>query len=214
MIKELMDDFQKKAQSHQKVETIADMKSFVETYPQFKKMSGTVAKHVNVVSELSSNVAKYCLMEVSEVEQEIVSQDDHSQQLQKIRKLIAKDKIRDIDATRLVLLYSLRYERHQNNDITGLVEALRKRGVPERYLEIVRNMREYGGEHTRQSDIFGDNKTVEKIKKRFSELKGVENVFTRHTPLLKETLEELIKGRLKDSSYPFIDSSISQSGRR
>lgn len=136
MIKELMDEFQKKAQSHQKVETIADMKSFVETYPQFKKMSGTVAKHVNVVSELSSMVAKFFLMEVSEQEQEIVSQDDHSQQLQKIRKLIAKDKIRDIDATRLVLLYSLRYERHQNNDITGLVEALRKRGVPERYLEV------------------------------------------------------------------------------
>lgn len=82
MIKELMEEFQKKAQSHQKVETIADMKNFVESYPQFKKMSGTVAKHVNVVSELSSTVAKYCLMEVSELEQEIVSQDDHSQQLQ------------------------------------------------------------------------------------------------------------------------------------
>lgn len=35
-IKLLMDDFTKKAQSQQKVESIADMKAFVENYPQFK----------------------------------------------------------------------------------------------------------------------------------------------------------------------------------
>jgi hypothetical protein len=31
-----MDEFQKKAKSTQKVESISDMKAFVETYPQFK----------------------------------------------------------------------------------------------------------------------------------------------------------------------------------
>jgi vacuolar protein sorting-associated protein 45 len=31
-----MEKFQKKAKSHQKVESIADMKTFVETYPHFK----------------------------------------------------------------------------------------------------------------------------------------------------------------------------------
>lgn len=31
-----MDEFQKRARKHQKVESIADMKQFVETYPQFK----------------------------------------------------------------------------------------------------------------------------------------------------------------------------------
>ena len=35
-IKSLMDDFQAKAKNHQKVESISDMKSFVENYPQFK----------------------------------------------------------------------------------------------------------------------------------------------------------------------------------
>lgn len=31
-----MDEFQIKSRSQQKVESIADMKNFVETYPQFK----------------------------------------------------------------------------------------------------------------------------------------------------------------------------------
>lgn len=35
-MKSLMDEFQKKAKNHQKVESIADMKNFVETYPLFK----------------------------------------------------------------------------------------------------------------------------------------------------------------------------------
>merc|ERR1711923_446446 len=48
-IKVLMEEFQKKAKSHQKIESIADMKNFVEHYPQFKKMSGTVSKHVTLV---------------------------------------------------------------------------------------------------------------------------------------------------------------------
>ena len=35
-----MEDFQNKAKNHQKIESISDMKNFVENYPQFKKMSG------------------------------------------------------------------------------------------------------------------------------------------------------------------------------
>ncbi|XP_046687613.1 vacuolar protein sorting-associated protein 45-like [Homalodisca vitripennis] len=81
-VKQLMDEFQRKAKSHQKVESIADMKAFVENYPQFKKMSGTVSKHVAVISELSSQVGKRNLLEVSEMEQELACQNQHSQQLQ------------------------------------------------------------------------------------------------------------------------------------
>ncbi len=52
--------------------------------------------------------------------------------LQKIRSLISSDKTRDMDALRLVMLYALRYEKHSNNDLTGLVQALERRGVPEK----------------------------------------------------------------------------------
>lgn len=76
-----MDEFQKKAKKHQKVESIADMKHFVETYPLFKKLSGTVSKHVTVVGELSSLVEKHNLLEVSELEQELSCQTDHSSQV-------------------------------------------------------------------------------------------------------------------------------------
>lgn len=81
-IKSLMEEFQTKAKSNQKVESISDMKNFVEQYPLFKKMSGTVTKHVTVVGELSACVGRHKLLEVSELEQEIVCQSDHSKHLQ------------------------------------------------------------------------------------------------------------------------------------
>lgn len=44
-------------------------------------MSGTVSKHLVIIGELSSLVTKRCLLEVSEMEQEMACQDQHSQHL-------------------------------------------------------------------------------------------------------------------------------------
>ncbi|XP_018570504.1 vacuolar protein sorting-associated protein 45 [Anoplophora glabripennis] len=203
-IKQLMDQFQVKAKSHQKIESIADMKSFVETYPQFKKLSGNVTKHVTVVGELSAMVNKYYLLDVSEIEQEISSQNDHSSHLQSIKKLLNNEKVRSTDAVKLVMLYALRYQNHSNNDLNGLIETLKKKGVSERLLRNIVNILEYAGSHARQSDLFNVENAV-KITKRFIKgLSGVDNVYTQHKPLLHETLEDLVKGRLKDHLYPFI----------
>ena len=79
-----MEEFQNKAKNHQKIDSIADMKNFVENYPQFKKMSGTVSKHVTLVSELSRLVSSRNLLAVSELEQEIVSGGDHREMAKQV----------------------------------------------------------------------------------------------------------------------------------
>lgn len=40
---------------------------------------------------------------------------------------------------------------------------------------------------------------------RFKGLKGVENVYTQHSALLENTLQNLVKGRLREQHYPFVD---------
>lgn len=45
-------------------------------------MSGTVTKHVTVISELSRLVNEYCLLDVSELEQDFTAQSDHTAALQ------------------------------------------------------------------------------------------------------------------------------------
>ncbi|XP_026754878.1 vacuolar protein sorting-associated protein 45 [Galleria mellonella] len=213
-MKSLMEEFQKKAKSHQKVESIADMKNFVETYPLFKKMSGTVTKHVTVVGELSSAVGAYHLLEVSELEQEIACQSDHSKHLQRLKSLISNESIRHHDAAKLVALYALRYEKHANNALPALMEALKNRGCPEHLVKAVVNVLEYGGAHARQSDLFGLQDAAKITKRLFKGLNGVENIYTQHTPLLKDTLEDLIKGKLRENLYPTLGGDDIGYGRR
>ncbi|NWT45375.1 VPS45 protein, partial [Chroicocephalus maculipennis] len=204
-IKNLMEDFQRrKPKEQQKLESIADMKAFVENYPQFKKMSGTVSKHVTVVGELSRLVGERNLLEVSEVEQELACQNDHSSALQNVRRLLQNPKVTEFDAARLVMLYALHYERHSSNSLPGLMADLRNRGVSEKYRKLVSAVVEYGGKRVRGSDLFSPKDAVAITKQFLKGLKGVENVYTQHQPLLQETLDQLIKGKLKDSQYPYL----------
>ncbi|KAE8588168.1 hypothetical protein XENTR_v10022376 [Xenopus tropicalis] len=204
-IKNLMEDFQKKKpKGQQKLESISDMKAFVENYPQFKKMSGTVSKHVTVVGELSRLVSERHLMEVSEVEQELACQNDHSNALQNVKRLLQNQRLAELDATRLVMLYALHYERHSSNALSSLLNDLRVRGVSEKYRRLVSAVVEYGGKRVRGSDLFSPKDAVAITKQFFKGLKGVENVYTQHQPFLLDTLDQLIKGKLKDNLYPYL----------
>ena len=40
---------------------------------------------------------------------------------------------------------------------------------------------------------------------RLKGLKGVENVYTQHSPRLEVTVQNLIKGRLREQQYPFVE---------
>ena len=203
-IKDLMENYQKTAQSHQKIESISDMKTFIENYPAFKKMSGTVAKHVTVVGELSRLVQLNNLLEVSEIEQELACQSNHSEALQHVKKLLTSDRITHLDAARLVMLYILKYERHSSNDIAGLLDMLSRKNVPDHLRRVSASILSYsnaninGVHHQSLSES-----PIAATRKLLRGLKGVENIFTQHLPMLREILENLLKGKLKESSFPY-----------
>ncbi|GFQ74603.1 vacuolar protein sorting-associated protein 45 [Trichonephila clavata] len=153
--------------------------AFVETYPQFKKMSGTVAKHVTLVGELSRLVGNHNLLEVSEAEQELACEGDHNESLKKIRKLLSNDKVRDIDA----------------------------RNTSDKLVKLVRAVLEFSGNKGGRSDLFTTENVRAFTKRMIKGLKGVENIYTQHTPLLKEILDDIIKGKLKETSYPYLSGT-------
>lgn len=209
-IKALMEDFQNRAKSHQTIESIADMKNFVENYPQFKKMSGTVSKHVTLVSELSRLVSTRKLLEVSELEQELVSGGDHPAMLKQVSELVQRESTQRGDALRLVALFCLRFESLAagSSGTRTLLAHLRKRGWEEE-ARLVQNVVRFAGMNARKGDLFGDsgNPTRNITGKLFKGLKGVENVYTQHQPLLKQILEDLAKGRLKPQQFPYLGGS-------
>ena len=55
------------------------------------------------------------------------------------------------------------------------------------------------------SDLFESSSIFSGARDRFKGLKGAENVYTQHSPRLEATLQNLIKARLKEQQYPFVE---------
>lgn len=80
--------------STNRIETVADMKRFVEEYPEFRRLGGNVTKHVTLVGELSRLVERDDMLSISEVEQSLASQESHQADL-KVRKTLKLDESED-----------------------------------------------------------------------------------------------------------------------
>ncbi|KAI7865403.1 Sec1-like protein [Spinellus fusiger] len=206
-IKQHVDEYQAKAKSNRNVESISDMKRFVEEYPEFRKLSSNVSKHVALVSEISRRVGQEHLLKISEVEQGIACSGNHSNDLKSVQQLVEDPDINNHAKLCLVLLYSLRYETTPNNGIKHLVKLLDNAGISEQKTMMIPSMLLYAGCRQRQDDLFSNQTFLSRSKSALKGLKGVENVYTQHTPLLGETLDQLIKARLKDTSYPAVDGT-------
>ncbi|KAI1375750.1 Sec1-like protein [Hypoxylon crocopeplum] len=210
-IKDYVEQYQSKTKNNANIESITDMKRFIEEYPEFRKLSGNVSKHVTLVSELSRRVGAENLLEVSEVEQSLACNDNHAADLKNVQKLIQSPSVAPDNKVGLVALYALRYEKHPSNSLAMLVDLLSAAGgVPVRQADLVAKLLIY--HHSLQqsqaaggiADIF-ESGGIFSGARAIKGLKGVENVYTQHSPHLETTLQNLIKGRLREQQYPFVD---------
>lgn len=211
-IKEYVEQYQSRTKSNAQIESISDMKRFVEDYPEFRKLSGNVSKHVALVSELSRRVSADHLLDVSELEQSLVCNDNHSTDLRNLQTHIQNPAIPADNKIRLVALYGIRYERNANNALPVLLDLLTTvAGISSHKLAIIPQILAY--HHSLQpapvaggfTDLFDSAASPFNQFRRNLNLKGVENVYTQHSPRLETTLQNLIKGRLKEIQYPFLE---------
>ncbi|EMF12121.1 vacuolar protein sorting-associated protein VpsB [Sphaerulina musiva SO2202] len=211
--KDYVEQFASKQASGQKLDSIEDMKRFVEEYPEFRRLSGNVTKHVTLVGELSRRVGTDSLLDVSELEQSLACNDNHSQDVKRLQQIIQDPRIPPNNKVRLVAIYALRYSGHSNNNTPALMDLLAVAGNISRhrinlipklltYSTSLQSMPNTGG----IPDLFQSSNLFSEARSRFQRgLKGVENVYTQHSPRLENTLQDLTKGRLNMNTYPFVE---------
>jgi vacuolar protein sorting-associated protein 45 len=152
--------------SANRIETVADMKRFVEEYPEFRRLGGNVTKHVTLVGELSRLVERDDMLSVSEVEQSLASQESHQADLkvrsqhvvvtdmQSVMTLISASAVPASSKLRLAILYALRYQKLPGNSIAGVIDALIRNGVTADRARLVYIMLNFAGADIRQDDLF------------------------------------------------------------
>ena len=132
--------------------------------------------------------------------------------VQNIQNLIQTPTVTPEAKVGLVALYALRYHKQPSNALPMLADLLvAAGGVTPRQADAVNAVLSY---HTSLpssqsqggiSELFESAGIFSGASSRFKGLKGVENVYTQHTTLLESTLQSLIKGKLREQQYPFVD---------
>ncbi|CAH9122520.1 unnamed protein product [Cuscuta epithymum] len=208
-IKQMVDVFQQVSKSNQNIQTIEDMVKFVDNYPEYKKMHGNVSKHVTLVTEMSKIVEERKLMIVSEAEQELACNGGQGAAFEAVTNLLNNESISDIDRLRLVMLYALRYEKESPVQLMQLFNKLAS-GSAKYKPGLVQFLLKQAGVDKRTGDLYGNRDLLNIARNMARGLKGVENVYTQHQPLLFQTMESITKGRLRDVDYPLVGNHYQQ----
>ncbi|OMJ69739.1 hypothetical protein SteCoe_32464 [Stentor coeruleus] len=200
-IHEYVSEYEKKHQQNSNMESIEDMKKFIEVYPEFSKMAGNVSKHVTLTSELDNRIKARMLLDVSELEQDIACNENKTEHFRKIMELLQNPRYNTMDKLKLVLLFALRYE---NDDKIGqLKDLLQNCGIKEEQVNLVDTISTYAGSRVRSCDLFHNKNMISRARYHITTvMKNVPNVFTQHQSYISTLIDQALKQRLKDSEFP------------
>jgi vacuolar protein sorting-associated protein 45 len=211
-IQELLQNYQKQTAQHNtaNLNTIEAMQAFMDKFPELRSQSHNVSKHVAIMGELARLVDVCGLMDVSQFEQELACADDHTAHWRELMEKLESPNIKIPDKLRLGLLYALRYETSGN--LHMVQQAMKKGGVPPDMVKLVNVMLRYAGTKSRGPGLYGeDHSALAKMTKSFmTSVQGVQNVYSQHVPLLMDTIQAVVKGKLKSDTHPFVAGSYAK----
>ena len=141
------------------------------------------------------------------MEQRLACTDAHSNDLRDLYKLLEVPSVSEDYKVRLVMLYALRYEKMTGHQLPALMDLLKRQAVPEEKLKWIPAVLKFSSSDVRQVDSFSLESILSKGKNAFKGLKGVENIYTQHNPHLAQTIENVVKNKLKENLYPFVEGS-------
>ncbi|ODV88232.1 hypothetical protein CANARDRAFT_192865 [[Candida] arabinofermentans NRRL YB-2248] len=218
-LRKFIEVYKSKTKTNSNIDSIKDMKFFLENYPEFKKTSLNLSKHMLLSTEIDRKINELRLWEIGELEQTMASNDDHHSDLAELENLLFDKKtttagaplppLKDNLKLKLLCIYALRYENHSNNQTTRLIKTLRQSGFPVEELQFVQVLLNYAGTRKRFSNE--DDSIFDKIQNsglvNGLNLKGNTdsgNVYMQHVPRLHAVLTKLFRNKLSLKNYPIL----------
>ena len=107
-IKQYVESYREKTNQHQSLKDIKDMKKFINDYANYKKIGLVISRHVGIIDEITNQVSKRHLLQLSEIEQAIVSSEQKlTSDFHNLEKIV---EIIDVNLQlKLLLLFYLTY---------------------------------------------------------------------------------------------------------
>ena len=222
-IQSMLDEYTKEhKKTSESLSSIEDMQRFVDRYPELKSKGLAVGKHVALMSEMGNSVDARRAMELSEIEQNISCSENAADHLEEVQNFLMggsggggggeRGPADPFDALRLTMLYALRYERAAPRKVADLRRFVAERLDMQDSLSLIDALLKLAGAGMRAAGLFETpagtaagmlHRLASTVKRSVA---GVQNVYTQHQPLMTTLLDQLARGKLSRSAFPFVGS--------
>jgi vacuolar protein sorting-associated protein 45 len=212
-VKGAMQSMLSQKQRQKQMQSIEEMQSLLATMPETMRQQNNTSKHVNLVGEIARLQKRQQLLKVSRLEQEIAcgsaSKRGHFGQLKELLRdatITAK-----LQMVKLVMIFALRYEKSGcGTETAELKSILERKGVSAASIRLVDDLVAYAGRQRRSGDLFKERRSlISQVRQNVkSELRGVQNIYTQHRPLVDDLMTQMLSGKLSESDFPFKTSPM------
>merc|ERR1711920_1119744 len=96
-IRKYVEEYQKSTKNTARIDTIEEMQRFVDEYPEFRRMSGNVSKHVAAVHELSRIIEETSLLQASQLEQELACTENRQEHYRAVLDMLKGQDITNME---------------------------------------------------------------------------------------------------------------------
>lgn len=209
------------------LESIADIKQFIERYPEFKRLSGNVAKHMAIVGELDRVLGSENVWAVSEAEQNMVVHSGHQADYEQLLQVLRDPRVTSASKLKLGCLFLLRQDElgetgvEKPSEVLGLLQE----SLPAEDVNYVHRFRKHFQQHNAGKTTSAGAETTDtpakkddllsELTKRFNSkmdlhrrMQGApaaaDNVYMQYVPRLSQLLSDLAAGKLEAGRYPIL----------
>ncbi|QLG73462.1 hypothetical protein HG535_0E05460 [Zygotorulaspora mrakii] len=215
-VKQYVTNYKNNTHSNSKIDTIEDIKTFIEKYPEFRKLSGNVAKHMAIVGELDRQLQLKDIWQLSEVEQNIAVHKNNQEDYQDMIKLLQSPKLENFYKLKLACIYSLKHEDNSTK-MNEVVQALKEQpSFPANDINFLHKFRETVAKYHKGSDAnrYPDkDDLLSELAKKFNSRMGsksnadTDNVYMQHIPEISTLLTDFSKNKMSKGKLKTINSS-------
>lgn len=220
-VKNYVDAYKLKSQSNSKINTIEDIKNFIEKYPEFRKLSGNVSKHMTIVGELDKQLRTHKIWEISEIEQNLSVHKDNNEDFQSLVGLLREPNIEAFYKLKLVCIYITRHYDVKDKvntlikEMSNIVDS-QQINFLHRFQKLITDVHQ-----SRKTSSPSDNENkkddlLSELAKKFntrmaakgilnaSQSKAENNVYMQHIPEVSTMLAHLSKTGIPNEKYTTI----------
>lgn len=209
-VSELVNKYQKMSQSTSNFSSIADMKRFMEDYPEYKRLGVHVNKHVTLAGELIKLAEAMNLKSISQFEQELVEETSGNAQAawdKLIPFLSPEAGLSRYHKLRLCMLVLAHVGIHSPLDSLSKLYGFSDDDVDFlKYFYLTRSNFE-SDKQKPTSHPFGALKKG--LMATFTstlpaEIRAQMTPLTKHVPKIVDLIDQLLKDRLSEEVYPYL----------